>query len=78
MYICLCNALSDRDVHAAAENGAQSVSEVYKAHGCRPQCGKCVPIVRVMLETLRPNKPSVGVSLGGCHAAALAADASTV
>lgn len=34
---------------AAIESGAQCVSEVYKHHGCAPQCGKCVPYVRESL-----------------------------
>ena len=44
MYICLCNAITDRDVraHTAAGEGC-SVAMVYRALGCEPQCGKCVP-----------------------------------
>lgn len=78
MYVCLCNALTDRDIKSAAENGAGSVSGIYKAHGCQPQCGKCVVIVREMLQTVRQRTPSVAVSLGGCQSIAAAADASTV
>lgn len=49
MYICLCNALTDRDVRANCESGC-SVSMVYRSLGCEPQCGKCVPFVRQMLR----------------------------
>jgi bacterioferritin-associated ferredoxin len=49
MYLCLCNALTDRDVRACCE-GAGSVSTVYRALGCEPRCGKCVPFVRQMLR----------------------------
>lgn len=49
MYICLCNSLRDKDMAAAIESGAQCVSDVYKHHGCAPQCGKCVPYVREAL-----------------------------
>jgi bacterioferritin-associated ferredoxin len=50
VYICLCNALTDRVLRQhTAEGGASSVSMVYRACGCRPQCGKCVPFVRQML-----------------------------
>ena len=49
MYVCLCNALTDRDVrsHIGADS---SVAMVYRACGCQPQCGKCVPFVRQMLR----------------------------
>jgi bacterioferritin-associated ferredoxin len=49
MYICLCNALTDRDVRACCD-GSNSVSMVYRSLGCEPQCGKCVPLVRQMLR----------------------------
>jgi bacterioferritin-associated ferredoxin len=49
MYICLCNALTDRDVRAHSD-GNCSVAMVYRALGCEPQCGKCVPFVRQMLR----------------------------
>jgi bacterioferritin-associated ferredoxin len=49
MYICLCNALTDRDVRACCQ-GDPSVSMVYRALGCEPRCGKCVPLVRQMLR----------------------------
>jgi bacterioferritin-associated ferredoxin len=50
MYVCLCNALTDRDLLPHTTNGSSSVSRVYEACGCRPQCGKCVPLVRQMLR----------------------------
>jgi bacterioferritin-associated ferredoxin len=46
MYICLCNALTDRDVRASCDSGC-SVSMVYQSLGCEPQC---VPFVRQMLR----------------------------
>jgi bacterioferritin-associated ferredoxin len=50
MYVCLCNALTDRDLHLYTAGGNCSVSMVYRACGCQPQCGKCVPFVRQMLR----------------------------
>ena len=50
MYVCLCNGLTDRDLRSHAIAGGCSVSMVYQACGCRPQCGKCVPFVRQMLR----------------------------
>jgi bacterioferritin-associated ferredoxin len=50
MYVCLCNGLTDRDLRPHTLAGGYSVSMVYQACGCRPQCGKCVPFVRQMLR----------------------------
>lgn len=49
MYICICNALSDRQLSAAA-TGARSVAEVFRCCGSRPQCGKCLPDVARLIE----------------------------
>ena len=56
MYVCLCNALTDRDLRAQIRGDA-SVAMVYRACGCQPQCGKCVPFVRQMVRdgAVRPG-----------------------
>jgi bacterioferritin-associated ferredoxin len=51
VYICLCNALTDRQVkQAAAATGTTKTSEVYAACGCRAQCGQCA---RALVNLLR-------------------------
>jgi bacterioferritin-associated ferredoxin len=51
VYICLCNALTDRQVkQAAATAGTTRPSEVYAACGCRAQCGQCA---RALVNLLR-------------------------
>lgn len=50
MYVCLCNALTDRTIRACCACEAETVGEVYRALGCRPQCGKCVPMVKEMVR----------------------------
>jgi bacterioferritin-associated ferredoxin len=53
MYVCLCNAITDRDFRAHAahpECAGCSVSAVYRSLGKKPQCGKCVPFVRQLLR----------------------------
>lgn len=49
MYVCICNALRDRDLKTASSD-ARSVAEVFKRCGRRPQCGKCLPDVARMIE----------------------------
>jgi bacterioferritin-associated ferredoxin len=49
MYICICNALKDRQLAAAATD-AKSVGEVFRRCEARPQCGKCLPDVAKMIE----------------------------
>ena len=51
MYVCLCNALTDRRLRQAAiDTGSQRPGDIYAACGCRAQCGQCV---RTVLRLLR-------------------------
>lgn len=50
MIICLCSRISDRDVHQAVGNGARRCADVFRAKGCAPQCGSCVPAIRALVE----------------------------
>jgi len=63
MYICLCNALTDRDLRPHLASGTSSVSMVYRACGCQPRCGKCVPLVRQMLR--EENDDTILGQIGG-------------
>ncbi|MGB1539940.1 MAG: (2Fe-2S)-binding protein [Rickettsiales bacterium] len=58
MYVCLCNSIKDKDMASAVAKGAQCASEVYKHHGCKPQCGKCVPFVREALPAMAASLES--------------------
>lgn len=44
MYVCICNALSEKKVREAANvlGGAATASEIFRSLGSTPQCGKCV------------------------------------
>jgi bacterioferritin-associated ferredoxin len=54
VYVCLCNALTDRQVkQAAADAGTTKPSSVYAACGSRAQCGQCV---RALVALLRGEK----------------------
>ena len=60
MYICLCNGITDRDVRRVAAAGSPTVAQLYRALGCAPQCGKCVPVVRQMLDEAKTGQSPVG------------------
>ncbi len=52
MYICICNALKDKQL-AEAGKDARTVADVFRRCGSRPQCGKCLPDVAQMIEDAR-------------------------
>jgi len=49
MYVCVCNALTDRQLRSRAAS-AESVAALYRAMAVRPACGKCVPSMRTFLQ----------------------------
>jgi bacterioferritin-associated ferredoxin len=62
VYVCLCNALTDRQVkQAATAAGSIRPSSVYAACGCRAQCGQCV---KALLDLLRGEDCAVPELLG--------------
>jgi bacterioferritin-associated ferredoxin len=56
MYLCNCNGLTQKQVRQALEKRPRDVEAVYRYHGCRPQCGRCVPEVREMLDKARESE----------------------
>jgi bacterioferritin-associated ferredoxin len=52
MYVCVCHGFTDGQVRDLTAQGCRSIAEVYRclSGGAPPQCGKCVPFVRQMLQ----------------------------
>ena len=42
MYICVCNAIKECELRAAARRVSGDVDAVYESLGKRPQCGQCL------------------------------------
>ena len=53
MYVCLCKGITDTQIRAAVEDGANSLREVRNTLGVASQCGKCGILTReIVRETL--------------------------
>ena len=50
MYVCVCNAVTDRAVGEAIEGGATTRLEVKRACGAGGDCGACHGMIEDMLE----------------------------
>jgi len=46
MVVCICNAIREKDVRAAARAGASCPRSAYASLGKRPRCGQCIPFAR--------------------------------
>jgi len=56
LLLCICKAVTDRDVDAAVHAGALSVDEVGACCGAGTDCGACREAIEERIET----------SCGGC------------
>ena len=70
MYLCICNAITDRQARSH-RSASCSVAAFYRALGVKPKCGKCVPLVREMLDARsNPTKPLQDSCQDACAAEA--------
>ena len=68
MIVCVCNALSESEIVATAQNsGHGSAEQVYAQLGCQPICGRCLDYADDLIEDSRPSASPI------CAAGVLAA-----
>lgn len=74
MIVCQCNALSDRDVIAALQRVIEaplSPAQIYRCMGCKPDCGRCAPTLRALLD--RAGAGGCAIGCPGCPSDVVAA-----
>jgi bacterioferritin-associated ferredoxin len=53
MIVCVCNAIREDELRAAARSGAPCPHSAYKSLGCEPQCGSCLPWAKDVIDEER-------------------------
>lgn len=53
MYVCICNGITDRDIHDAAKAGCRSLTELTMRTGCVSSCGSCREMAEQVLAEAR-------------------------
>jgi len=68
MYICICNAVTDKDIKSAIKNGAKSVKDLNEQLSVGSNCGTCVSsaqsIIDDSIQTKNFNIPIYNPSFG--------------
>lgn len=59
MYICICNAVTESQVHKAAEQGARSLEDLQMDLGVATCCGQCADDACTALEGARQRAINV-------------------
>ncbi|HJW34961.1 MAG TPA: (2Fe-2S)-binding protein [Holophagaceae bacterium] len=49
MYVCICNALTEKMVQRVISEGAETPDQVFRACGSQRECGRCVPQMEQMI-----------------------------
>jgi bacterioferritin-associated ferredoxin len=59
MYICLCNAITEREIRCCVEDGARSMRDLESCLGVGVTCGKCKPAAREVLNDSRSSSRAI-------------------
>lgn len=51
MYICICNAVTDREIRAAAQLGARTLEDLQCSLGVATCCRRCTDCARGVLAS---------------------------
>jgi bacterioferritin-associated ferredoxin len=51
MYVCICNALTDKELSQAAREGAQDVDDAFRMLGAEVCCGECYCMAEEVIES---------------------------
>jgi bacterioferritin-associated ferredoxin len=49
MIVCVCNAIRECELRAAARAGASCPTSAYRTKGKKPRCGQCVSFARQII-----------------------------
>lgn len=55
MYVCVCAALTDRELLRQVESGVQTLEQLSSRTGCGTGCGCCRQFASEQLEVLRSH-----------------------
>ena len=50
MYVCICNAVTEKMIRQAAAEGVRSLSELTRRTGCSGECGSCADLAEEVLR----------------------------
>jgi len=53
MFVCICNAVSDREICNLARRGVETLEELRLLTGCSDCCGQCAPEAESILLATR-------------------------
>lgn len=59
MYVCICNAVTERQIRALAEQGISTMAELSRVNGCSTTCGSCLEDAEQILQASQPSRKGI-------------------
>ena len=57
MIVCVCNAITEKEVRAAAAKGARTPEAAYATYDREPQCGCCLDYAQELIDEEQGKRP---------------------
>jgi len=57
MIVCVCNAITEKEVRDAARKGARSPEAAYAEFDSEPQCGCCLDYAQEIIDEETGKRP---------------------
>jgi len=61
MILCVCNAITEKEVCDLARAGARTPEQAFDALGHEPQCGSCLCYAQKLIDESRPARPNLRI-----------------
>lgn len=61
MIVCVCNAITEKEVRQAGADGATTPEAAYARFGCEPQCGCCLDYAQEILDEEHNKRPRLRI-----------------
>jgi len=55
MYVCICNAITDKQIRRAAKNGVDNLYELRESLGVAAICGTCADQAQAILSEAKES-----------------------
>jgi len=63
MYVCICNAVTERAIREAAASGVRTLSELSRRTGCSDCCGSCSDLANEILADVHRSSRTLDLPL---------------
>ena len=60
MYVCVCKAVTERQVREAVSDGARSLKDLRRELGVTSDCGQCAAFARQCLKEMSGHEGHAG------------------